>query len=134
MSGCGHTPPGSVLIRTGGVYALQVYGLLSPEIRRCIGGFIDVNLNCLGAEMGLPVYAALADAPATTQAVLLAGRRTLIERLREEAAACEGQAEILDPYRFLEEHGIICRHGVGEFEAEAEDYDVGFPFDEVVAY
>ena len=125
-------PRGSVLLRTGGDYALRVYGLLSPEVRSCIGGFIDVNLNCSGAELGLPVYAALADVPAATQAVLLAGRRTLMGRLREEAAAWEGQFAILDPYHFLAEHGIICRHGVGDFEPADEDYDVGFPFDEVV--
>jgi len=53
-------------------------------------------------------------------------------RLREEAAAWKGQFEILDPYHFLAEHGIICRHGIGDFEPAEEDYDVGFPFDEVV--
>lgn len=127
-------PPGSLAIRTGGEYAGRLYSMLSDAARERIGGFVDVNRKCLCAGWGLPVYSEIGELPATIEGVLLAGRRTMIECLREEAAMYGARLYILDPYRFLEEHGIFCPHGVGDFEAEADDYDVGFPFEEVVAW
>lgn len=127
-------PLGSIAIRTGGEYAGHLYSILSDAARKRIGGFVDMNRQCLCAGFGLPVYGALDELPASMTSVFLAGRRTLVERLRDEAAAHEERFRILDPYRFLEEHGIFCRHGVGEFEAEEGDYNVGFPFDESLVW
>ena len=66
-------PPGSVLIRTGGDYALRLYGLLSAEVRKTIGGFVDIDRNCMGAGLGFPVYTELKEVPTDTRAILLAG-------------------------------------------------------------
>lgn len=124
-------PPGSVLIRTGGDYALRLYGLLSAEVRKTIGGFVDIDRNCMGAGLGFPVYTELKEVPTDTRAILLAGRETIMAQLRAEAAAAKGNFDVLDPYEFLAAHGIVCRHGAGDFEPAEEDYDVGFPFAEV---
>lgn len=124
-------PPQGVLIRTGGADADAVYEMLSEEVQQCIGGFVDLDSRCACAARHLPVYTSLSEVPKNTQAILLASH-DLITLLREEAAAYEDRFEILDPYRFLADHGIVCRSGAGAFEAADEDYDVGFPFDEVV--
>lgn len=125
-------PPGRLVLRTGGEYAGRLYSMLSNEARKRIGGVVDVNPHCLCSLLGLPIYSGLEDLPSSIEGVILAGRRTILDRLRAEAAPHEARIHILDPYRFLEGHGIICRYGVGEFEPADEDYEVGFPFDEVV--
>ena len=124
-------PPHSVLIRTGGADAVQAYEMLSEEAKERIGGFVDQNLHCACAALHLPVYASLAAVPREARAIFLASH-DLIAHLREEAAAYVDRCDVLDPYEFLADHGIVCRYGVGAFEAADEEYDVGFPFDEVV--
>lgn len=121
---------GMLAIRTGGLNAVFFYNKLSPENQERIAGFIDRDPNCSAAWFGKPVFSDVQSVPSNVKGILLVSY-ILLPELREEVSRYPDGIEALDPYLYLDENEISYSAGIAEYEMLEEDYDVGFPFDEI---
>lgn len=123
----------SVAVRMGGYHSERLYFSLSKENRRKIWGFIDNDGGCRCSRFSMPVvsierFKELSDSGIE---VIMLFSHNLLNRLREEAEMWPADIEVLDIYETFAEKGMACDKSFYTVLAEDEDYDVGFPFDEV---
>lgn len=126
-------PAGSVAIRTGGVVAAMLYYVLSKENKEKIGGFIDSSDECLCSGLKLPIIR-----PNQIEDLRTAGIKAIVmpsfrlrDIFREESKKLSMHIDAIDIYDNLADNGIECREEFYMVRGTDEDYDVGFPFDEV---
>lgn len=101
-------PDKSILLRMGGADAVQIYENLSPSAKEKIAGFWDQDPECIAAcRTCLPVYTSSNEIPKGISTILLSSLKHLLF-LRKESEAYRGRWGVIDPYRYLEEHGIYC--------------------------
>lgn len=126
-------PNGSVAIRMGGVLSSKLYYILSDRNRKKIWGFIDSDAECLCSKLGMPVIAPEKTAELNergVKAILLSSYNNL-DMLRKEAEVRPEGIDILDMYEAFDKQGIRCQEDFYKMRGTDEDYDIGFPFDEV---
>lgn len=126
-------PESSVAIRLGGVSASMLYYVLSEENKRKIWGFIDKDSKCLCSRLNLPI--ALPEHMGALEAdgvkAILFPSFVFLNTLRKEEKALSGNIDILDIYAVFDKAGIKCSDDFYKIKGFDEDYDVGFPFNEV---
>lgn len=123
----------SIGVRGGGYHSAVLYHILSEENRRKIWGFIDNNNKCICSRFHLPIVQ-------TTQtnelknvgvkAIVLSSYDWL-DSFREESKTWSEDIDILDIYESFEKNGIVCKTNFYQALGTDEDYNVGFPFEEV---
>ena len=123
-------PDNSIYIRLGGSYGKQIYGILSKENQRKIGGVVDLSPDCICSKYGLPVYSSVEELPDTAK-IILPSNENFIERAEKECAACSHNLQVLNLHEKLKEYGIYTKDCVALFQPSQEDYEVDFPFDEI---
>lgn len=124
-------PNGSVAIRMGGDHSAELYTRLPDTYKKKIACFIDVNKNCVCERYGLPVMSLEQINDKHIKAIVLSSYK-YIEMLREEAKMYANDIDVIDIYEALESNGIHCDDNFYmDVQMRNEDYDVGFPFDEV---
>lgn len=128
-------PESSVAVRTGGVTASVLYYVLSRENKEKIFGFIDNNNYCLCSKSHLPV---IHSEQMNGTGLSTLGIKAIImpsysfrQRFREESKQISKNIDVLDIYDYFARHGIECREDLYKVRGADEDYDVGFPFEEV---
>lgn len=126
-------PDRSIGIRLGGVVSSILYYVLSEENKKRIWGFIDKDVNCLCSRLGLPTVSPehTGGMKATGMRAVLLPSFTFRGMLREETKILSADFDILDIYEAFEKNGIRCQEDFYKTCGVDEDYDVGFPFDEV---
>lgn len=123
-------PDRSIYIRLGGSYGRQIYGILSKENQRKIGGVVDLSQDCMCSKYGLPVYSSVEELPDTAK-IILPSNENFIDRAEKECAACSHNLQVLNLHEKLKEYGIYTKDCVALFQPSPEDYEVDFPFDEI---
>ena len=123
-------PDNSIYIRLGGSYGRQIYGILSKENQRKIGGVVDLSPDCMCSKYGLPVYSSVENLPDTAK-IILPSNENFIDRAEKECAACSHNLQVLNLHEKLKEYGIYTKDCVALFQPSPEDYEVDFPFDEI---
>lgn len=121
----------SVAIRMGGNHSAELYAKLPEEYKEKIVCFIDGNKKCVCEKYGLPILSLQEINDEHIQAIVLSSFEHL-EELREEAKIYPGGMDIVDIYKALEKKGIYCNNNFYmDIKMRDEDYDVGFPFEEL---
>ena len=115
----------SIAIRMGGEDGYSFYNYLDIENRKKIACIVDVNPNCLCRCIGLPIISTVDDLSDDVKNVLFSTKQYL-DVLRKEAEGYNKHIRVLDPYKYLLEHGIMCKKDIAGYDLD--DYDVGFPF------
>jgi len=123
-------PKGSLAIRTGGFNALGFYDLLTPDNQERIACFVDRDSACKAAQRGKRVLSDFDAVPSDIKGIVLVSYKFFSE-IEKEIERYTGVMEILNPFEYLKTKGLVCKAGVAEYELTKEDYDVGFPFDEI---
>ena len=123
-------PDNSIYIRLGGSYGKQIYGILSKENQKKIGGVVDLSQDCICSKYGLPVYSSVEELPDTAK-IILPSNENFIERAEKECAACSHNLQVLNLHEKLKEYGIYTKDCIALFQPSQEDYEVDFPFDEI---
>lgn len=122
----------SIVLRMGGAHSAELFGILTTENKKKLLCIADANENCRCLSLGLsivPVESIKEDS--RVQAVVLSSFDHL-EELRKEADNYPTSIDIIDIYKNLEEHGIHCDNNFYAVDYMIdEDYDVGFPFEEL---
>lgn len=126
-------PEKSIGIRMGGCHSERLYYLLAKDSRQKIYGFIDNSDECACSKYHLPIVR-----PDQTEKLKNAGVKAILlssydrlEALREESEFWRQDFDILDIYEVFEQSGIPCEDNFYKVKVSDEDYDVGFPFDEI---
>ncbi len=123
-------PDKSIFVRLGGVYGRYVYDMLIEDNRKKIGGFVDLNPDCACAAIGLPIYTSIEQLPDSAK-YILPSNENFIDRAEKECAESKKNLQVLNFHEMLSEYGIKSNKCIALFQPSDEDYDVGFPFDEV---
>lgn len=123
----------SVAIRVGGYHSMILYQILSKENKRKIWGFIDKSDKCECDILDMPVISTeqIREIQGMGIEAILLSSYNLLDILREEALGWPGDINVLDIYDYFEKNGIICNTNFYNVLGTDEDYDVGFPFEEV---
>lgn len=98
----------SIVLRPGGYHTIQLYEIISVDNRKKIGGIVDRNPNCMGSDLGYPVYTSEKKLPENIKAVLLSTFENLNE-LKYEADKQYSDMEIIDVYQYWEKCGYAFR-------------------------
>lgn len=124
---------GSVAIRMGGVTSVMLYYILSENNRRKIWGFIDNDEDCLCRGIQLPIISLkkISDMPDLGVKAVILPSYTHIKMLREECQGYPDRIDVLDIYDAFDKNGIRCQEDFYKMRGTDEDYDVGFPFEEI---
>lgn len=123
-------PDNSIYIRLGGSYGRQIYGILSKENQRKIGGVVDLSQDCMCSKYGLPVYSSVDELPDTAK-IILPSNENFIDKAEKECAASSHNLQVLNLHEKLKEYGIYTKDCVALFQPSPEDYEVDFPFDDI---
>lgn len=123
----------SVAMRVGGYHSLVLYHVLSNENKKKIWGFIDKSSYCQGSRFGLPVAGIECVGELRSKGVkaILLSSYDILEILRKETLDWPADIDVLDIYDTFEKSGIVCKTNFYNVLGTDEDYDVGFPFEEV---
>lgn len=97
-------PDSSIILRPGGITAKQLYGVLSEDSRKRIGGIIDRNAECVCKDLGYRIYQPEDALPSSIKVILLSGR-TNQEELQSEAKKIYNGLEIIDIYQYWRDCG-----------------------------
>ena len=126
-------PDGSVAIRMGGVTSVMLYYILSVDSRRKIWGFIDHDEDCLCGGIQLPIISSkkISDMPDLGVKAVILPSYTHLKMLREECKGYPDSIDVLDIYDVFDRNGIRCQEDFYKMRGTDEDYDVGFPFEEM---
>lgn len=126
-------PENSVAVRTGGITSVMLYYILSEENTRKIWGIIDNDKECLCSKLGMPVIVPEKATELNRYGIkaILLDSYIHLEMLHKEAKLRFGHIDVVDIYETFEKNGIKCRDEFYKVNGIMEDYDVGFPFDEV---
>lgn len=124
-------PEKSVALRMGGAHSAELFHMLTSANQKRIACIMDGNINCRCSNLGLPVIPAERIADSKVRAIVLSSFDHL-EELRKEAATYPDNIDIIDIYEYLEDQGINCNNNFYAIDYMTdEDYDVGFPFEEL---
>lgn len=126
-------PDDSVGIRMGGKHSLVLYSILSKENRKKIWGFIDNNKECLCSNLNLPIISSdqIQNFGQGGKKAVLLSSYDYRDVLKAESENYSNEIDVLDIYDFLEKEGIHCEYNFWVVKGADEDYDVGYPFDEI---
>lgn len=124
-------PERSIAIRMGGLHSAELYTRMSKEYKAKIMCFVDNDKMCKCAKFGIPIIALDELKKNNAQGVILSSYDN-IEMLREEAREYSDDVEVIDIYKTFENNGIYCtKNFYMDIKMKDEDYDVGFPFEEL---
>ena len=126
-------PENSVAIRLGGYHSAVLYHILSKENKRKIWGFIDNSDKCVCSKLYLPIVRSVQIDELKNIGVkaLMLSSYSRLNVLREESQLWGEEIDILDVYDCLKKNGIECKEEFYKVKGTDEDYDVGFPFDNI---
>ena len=124
-------PKGTIALRMGGDHSAELYFRLQDEYKEKIGYIIDNNAECVCKNYGVPILTLEEAKKKNIKAVVLSSYNHL-DMLRKEALTYSDGIDIIDIYKELETNGICCKDTFYiDVQLKDEDYDVGFPFDEL---
>lgn len=124
-------PPYSIAFRMGGSHSMELFAILTTENKEKLAYIIDRNYNCGCQVLGLPIIPVEKMAEVDIKAVILSSFDHL-EELRKEIPTYPEGIDILDIYELLENKGIHCDQNFYSVNYMMnEDYDVGFPIEEL---
>lgn len=126
-------PDNSIAIRMGGVVSASLYYILSNENKRKIWGFIDNDKGCLCRGLSMPIIGTneMENLQELGIKAVILSSYSHLDMLREESKSWNKDIDILDIYNAFEKNGIVCKANFYKIMGTDEDYDVGFPFEEV---
>ena len=124
-------PARTIALRMGGDHSAELYSRLPDEYKEKIVCFIDNNKDCLCKKFGIPIMTLEEAQEKNIKAIVLSSFKHL-DMLRKESITYSNNIFIIDIYKELQKNGICCNDNFYmDIQMRDEDYDVGFPFDEI---
>lgn len=120
-------PTTSIAIRFGGYHTLGLLSILTAKNREKIKYIIDRNKNCLCSKYDIPI---LDKVPCDIEIVVISSKIFSNEIDQYPNGEKHSNVKYINLYEILKNNGISCRFNCFEFEADDDDYEVGYPFEE----
>ncbi|MCL2182029.1 MAG: hypothetical protein FWB85_00985 [Chitinispirillia bacterium] len=119
----------NVAIRIGGTANLTLLQLVGPDAFKNVKYIIDINPDCVAGKMGIPVIDPSRMGEYPIDVIITSNYQNKIPTPELDLVACKK----IDVYDYLEEHGVRCTREFWYYEFERSDFDVGFPYWEVLS-